>query len=74
MPVFEFRLTCPDDITCKHTQSVMSDFKNKTINAGKSYDHIALKKFSSWDDAIKASKDIEKKLGKSLVDLTIAEK
>ena len=74
MPVFEFRLTCIDEISCKKTQSTMSDFKNKNVKKGKSYDHVALKKFSSWEEAVQKSKDIEKKLGKSLVDLIIAEK
>lgn len=74
MPVFEFRLTCANESVCKQTQEIMSSFKNKTAKGGKSYDHTAIKKFSSWDDAITASKDIEKQLGRKLVDLTITEK
>ena len=74
MPVFEFRLTCINDESCKHSQNIMSDFKNELIRGNKSYDHIATKKFPSWDDAIIASKNIEKELGKHIVDLTIAEK
>ncbi len=74
MPVFEFRLTCVNENLCKETQLVMSDFKNKNVKGDKSYDHVALKTFSSWEDAIKVSAEIERKLGKNLVDLTIAEK
>jgi len=74
MPVFEFRLTCVDEISCEETQSTMPGFKNKKAKRDKSYDHTATRKFSSWEEAIKASRDIEKKLGKNLVDLIIAEK
>ncbi len=74
MPVFEFRLTCVNENSCKKNQLAMSDFKNKNVKGDKSYDHIAVKKFPSWEDAINASKDIEKQLGGNLVDLTIAEK
>ncbi len=73
MPVFEFRLTCIDEDSCKKTQLLMPDFKNKTVK-DKSYDHTALKTFSSWEDAIKVSHEIEKKFGNNLVDLTIVEK
>lgn len=74
MPLFEFRLTCMDDVACKATQLVMSDFRNKNVKGDKSYDHIALKKFSNWEEAIKASKELEMKLGHKLVDVTIAAK
>ena len=74
MPVFEFRLTCVNENLCKGTQLIMSDFKNKNVKSDKIYDHIAIKKFPSWNDAINASKYIKKQLGGNLVDLTIAEK
>ena len=74
MPVFEFRFTCLDKDTCKNTQLMMSDFRNKNVKGIKSYDHTALKKFPSWEDAIKVSKEIEKKLGDNLIDLTIVER
>ena len=74
MPVFEFRLTCVNEDSCGKTQLIMHGFKNKNVKGDKSYDHIAIKKFPNWEDAINASKDVKKQLGNDLVDLTIAEK
>ncbi len=73
IPVFEFRLTCMNEDSCKKTRLSMYNFKNKTVK-DKSYDHTAVKTFSSWEDAIISSHDIEKRLGNNLVDLTIIEK